>query len=114
VHALKYLYGVQGTVYGVTGGFHGFASNNTIKEGYEPVILTNELVENIHHVGGTVLRSSRGGFDIDAILDFIRTHQIQQLYLIGGDGTHRAAYVIHQACQKESLNVAVAGIPKVR
>jgi 6-phosphofructokinase 1 len=37
---------------------------------------------------------------------------IDQIYVIGGDGTHRAAYKIHQACQERYLNIALAGIPK--
>ena len=106
-HSLYYLYGAN-KVYGITGGFHGF-----YKDDYQPVLLTNELVENIHHDGGTVLRSSRGGFDIDKILQFLRDYDIQQLYVIGGDGTHRGAYEIHQACVEDGdLNVSVAGIPK--
>jgi 6-phosphofructokinase 1 len=107
VHALKYLYGAK-NVWGVVGGFNGFLG----KEGYEPILLTNELVENIHHEGGTILRSSRGGFDEQKILDFLRQKNIQQLYVIGGDGTHRAAYKIRQACQLNQMNVAIAGIPK--
>ena len=106
-HALKYLYGAK-NVWGVVGGFNGFLG----KEGYEPILLTNELVENIHHEGGTVLRSSRGGFDETKILEFLKEKDIQQLYVIGGDGTHRAAYKIRQACQINNLNVAIAGIPK--
>jgi 6-phosphofructokinase 1 len=39
-------------------------------------------------------------------------HEINQLYIIGGDGTHRGAYAIHQACMEKNLNIAVAGIPK--
>jgi 6-phosphofructokinase 1 len=106
-HSLHYLYGAN-KVYGITGGFHGF-----YKADYQPILLTNELVENIHHDGGTVLRSSRGGFDIDKILQFLRDYDIQQLYIIGGDGTHRGAYAIHQACvDAGDLNVSVAGIPK--
>eukprot|EP00521_Asterionellopsis_glacialis_P008430 CAMPEP_0195285968 /NCGR_PEP_ID=MMETSP0707-20130614/3608_1 /TAXON_ID=33640 /ORGANISM="Asterionellopsis glacialis, Strain CCMP134" /LENGTH=634 /DNA_ID=CAMNT_0040345545 /DNA_START=209 /DNA_END=2113 /DNA_ORIENTATION=+ len=105
-HSLYYLYGAQ-KVYGITGGFNGFHDPD-----YPPVHLTNDLVENIHHEGGTVLRSGRGGFDIVKILEFIQDHDIQQLYVIGGDGTHRGAYAISQACQEQQLNVAVAGIPK--
>jgi len=106
VHALYYLYGAN-TVFGITGGFHGFHDPL-----YPPIVLTNDLVENIHHDGGTILRSSRGGFDMDKILAFLEKHDIQQLYIIGGDGTHRGAYAIHQACMERNLNVAVAGIPK--
>ena len=104
VHALYYLYGAK-NIYGLTGGFNGFHS-------YPPTRLTNDMVENIHHEGGTVLRSSRGGFDIDKILEFFEEHDINQLYIIGGDGTHRGAYAIHEACMERNLNIAVCGIPK--
>ena len=106
-HSLYYLYGAK-SVYGITGGFHGFYNEN-----YKPILLTNELVENIHHDGGTVLRSSRGGFDIEKILKFLRDYEIQQLYILGGDGTHRGAYAIHQACVAAGdMNISIAGIPK--
>jgi 6-phosphofructokinase 1 len=106
VHSLNYLYGAN-TVYGITGGFNGFHMPE-----YEPVILTNEIVENIHHDGGTILRSSRGGFDLELIMQFLKEKDISQLYIIGGDGTHRGAFALHEACMAEGLNIAVAGIPK--
>jgi 6-phosphofructokinase 1 len=105
-HSLYYLYGAK-KVYGITGGFGGFW-----KEDYQPILMTNIMVENIHHDGGTVLRSSRGGFDMEKILQFLRDYDIQQLYVIGGDGTHRGAYAIHQACIEEEMNISIAGIPK--
>ena len=50
---------------------------------------------------------------MEKILAFLREYEIQQLYIIGGDGTHRGAYAIHKACiEAGDLNVAVAGIPK--
>ena len=106
VHSLYYLYGAS-KVYGITGGFNGFHQAD-----YPPVLLTNEMVENIHHEGGTILRSSRGGFDIDAIIAFLKEREISQLYVIGGDGTHRGAYEISLACLQHGMNVAIAGIPK--
>jgi 6-phosphofructokinase 1 len=66
----------------------------------QPVILTPELVEDIHHNGGTVLGSSRGGFDLEAILAFLKKYDIKQLYVIGGDGTHRGAFRIHEGCME--------------
>jgi len=107
-HSLYYLYGAH-TVWGVTGGFNGFWGN---KEGYDPIRLTLPMVENIHHEGGTVLRSSRGGFDLEKILQFLQDKKIDHLYVIGGDGTHRAAYKIAQECRERKMNVAVAGLPK--
>ena len=38
---------------------------------------------------GTILASSRGGFDLDIIINFLKKNKINQLYVIGGDGTHR-------------------------
>jgi 6-phosphofructokinase 1 len=58
------------------------------------------LVANIHHEGGTCLGSSRGGFDIDKILAFLEKYKINQLYVIGGDGTHRGAFRIHEGCME--------------
>jgi len=65
-----------------------------------PLNLTAESVENIHHEGGTILGSSRGGFDIDKICEFIKSKDIKQLYVIGGDGTHRGAFKIHETCME--------------
>lgn len=47
-------------------------------------------------LGGTTLGSSRGGFDLDKIIDGITSHGINQVYLLGGDGTHRGIYAIYQ------------------
>ena len=76
VHALYYLYDVN-AVYGIVGGFHGF-----YKPEYKPVKLTPKMVDEINHEGGTVLRSSRGGFDIDKIITFLQEREISQLYVI--------------------------------
>ncbi len=100
VRTLKQLYGIQGIVYGIQGGYRGFHDF----ELYPPIELTPELVQNIHHEGGTVLGSSRGGFDIDKIIDFLKTRKVNQLFVIGGDGTHRGAFKIHEACMERVRN----------
>lgn len=105
-HSLYFLYGAK-NVYGIQGGFHGFHDPL-----YPPIRLTNDLVSDIHHSGGTVLRSSRGGFDIEKIMTFLEENEINQLYIIGGDGTHRGAYAIHEACVEANMNIACVGIPK--
>lgn len=91
--ALTQLYGISGHVYGIRGGFKGFHD-----PALPPLILTLDMVENIHHQGGTFLGSSRGGFDMEKILAFIKAKKISQLYIIGGDGTHRGAFAIHEGC----------------
>jgi 6-phosphofructokinase 1 len=106
-NSLFFLYGIKGKVYGICGGYKGFYDPE-----YEPILLTPQVVEDIHHKGGTILGSSRGGFDLEKILDFIKRKQIKQLYVIGGDGTHRGAFRIHEGCMEKGMNVAVAGIPK--
>ncbi|KAJ1392202.1 phosphofructokinase domain-containing protein, partial [Ochromonadaceae sp. CCMP2298] len=107
VHALHYLYNID-TVFGIRGGFNGFLG----KEGFDPIELTPQLVADIHHQGGTILASSRGGFDIDVIISFLQVNRINQLFVIGGDGTHRAANIISDTCFERHLNIAVCGIPK--
>jgi 6-phosphofructokinase 1 len=75
-------------------------------------MLTVQKVADIHHQGGTILASARGGFDKDVIIGFLIKHGINQLYIIGGDGTHRGANALAEECIRRKLNIAVAGIPK--
>lgn len=107
VHGLKYLYQCP-YIMGIKGGYNGFAG----KAGYDPIELTLESVKDCHHQGGTILASSRGGFDIDTIIAFLVKHRIQQLYVIGGDGTHRGAHALSEACMQRQLNISIVGIPK--
>ena len=63
-------------------------------------------------MGGTMLSSSRGGFDIVKIIEFLQKNSINQLYIIGGDGTHRGADKIASEVICRNLNISVIGIPK--
>ena len=38
---------------------------------------------------------------MDKIIEFLKQKKINQLYVIGGDGTHRGAFMIHETCMKE-------------
>ena len=106
---LHQIYGIHGKVYGIQGGYRGFYDSDPH---LQPIILTPESVEDIHHSGGTCLGSSRGGFDLKKIIVFLKDRNVCQLYVIGGDGTHRGAFIIHEGCMEAGLNVSVAGIPK--
>lgn len=105
VHCLYYQYNVK-TVLGVQGGYTGFRPDR------EPILLTVENTAHIHHQGGSFLPSARGGLDLNAVIDFLKKYDISQLYIIGGDGTHRAADLIAKEVISRRLNIAVCGIPK--
>ncbi|XP_054794825.1 ATP-dependent 6-phosphofructokinase 6-like [Prosopis cineraria] len=104
VCGLSYMYGVH-KVIGIDGGYKGFYSKNT-------VTLTPKVVNDIHKRGGTILGTSRGGHDKTKIVDSIQDRGINQVYIIGGDGTQRGAAVIYEEVRQRGLKVVIAGIPK--
>ncbi|GLU20879.1 hypothetical protein SLE2022_370560 [Rubroshorea leprosula] len=104
VCGLNYMYGVS-DILGIEGGYRGFYSKNTLT-------LTPKVVNDIHKRGGTFLRTSRGGHDTQKIVDNIQDRGINQVYIIGGDGTQRGAALIYKEVEKRGLPVAVAGVPK--
>ncbi|XP_075474302.1 LOW QUALITY PROTEIN: ATP-dependent 6-phosphofructokinase 3-like [Primulina tabacum] len=104
VCGLHHMYGVN-RVIGINGGYRGFFSKNTVS-------LTPNSVNDIHKRGGTILGTSRGGHDTKKIVDSIQDRGINQVYIIGGDGTQKGAAVIFEEIKRRGLKVAVAGIPK--
>lgn len=68
------LYGVR-RISGVLSGYRGFYSS-------EPVQLNPKLVHNWHRQGGTVLQTSRGGFDLGKIVDAIAARGFNQVGLL--------------------------------
>ncbi|PSS18026.1 ATP-dependent 6-phosphofructokinase [Actinidia chinensis var. chinensis] len=104
VCGLHYMYGVN-KVLGIEGGYRGFYSRNTIP-------LTPKTVNDIHKRGGTILGTSRGGHDTFKIVESIQDRGINQVYIIGGDGTQKGASVIFEEIKRRGLKVAVVGIPK--
>ncbi|KAA8492507.1 ATP-dependent 6-phosphofructokinase 7 [Porphyridium purpureum] len=104
--SLTSLYGVK-EVYGVPMGFRGFyATEFSIKK------LDYEYIDTIHHEGGSVLGSSRGGHDTKLIVDAIQDFGFNHIYIIGGDGTHRGAMKIFDELRERELKVTICGIPK--
>ncbi|KAK0570986.1 hypothetical protein LWI29_009479 [Acer saccharum] len=104
VCGLYNMYGVS-KILGIDGGYRGFYSKNTIS-------LTPKSVNDIHKRGGTILGTSRGGHETSKIVDSIQDRGINQVYIIGGDGTQKGAAVIYEEIRRRGLKVAVAGIPK--
>ncbi|KAJ4768527.1 ATP-dependent 6-phosphofructokinase [Rhynchospora pubera] len=104
VCGLNHMYNVT-HVLGIEAGYKGFYSKNTVE-------LTPKSVNDIHKRGGTVIGTSRGGHDTVKIVDNIEDRGINQVFIIGGDGTQKGASDIYKEIRRRGLKVAVVGIPK--
>jgi 6-phosphofructokinase 1 len=100
-------YGVK-QVLGFRDGYRGLDPAN----GLEPIVLTADLVDDIHKEGGTVLGTSRGPVDISKAVDNLIKRGVNILFVVGGDGTQRGGYKLFQEAQKRGHALAVVGIPK--
>lgn len=107
VMGLHHGYGVR-SIFGIRYGLQGFISSY----GHPLVKLTPDLVSDIHEQGGTILGSSRGAQSIEAIVDTLERQNINILFIIGGDGTLRAAEKIENEISSRNLKIAVVGVPK--
>ncbi len=104
---LHYRYGVR-RIFGIRYGLQGFIA----KYRHDLMELTPEVVADIMKKGGTILSSSRGGQDMEAIVDCLDRLGIGVLFMIGGDGTLMAATLIADAALSRGLKISVIGIPK--
>jgi 6-phosphofructokinase 1 len=108
VRTLWHRYGVR-TIVGIRYGYNGLLGEikNSIME------LNPDVVDDIHRIGGSVLGSSRGGGDRTSdIVDSIERLNLNQLYVIGGDGTQKGALKIANEILERGLKIAVVGVPK--
>ena len=107
VMSLYYGYGVR-SIFGIRYGLQGF-----IPKYQHPLIpLDPTVVSDIHEQGGTILGSSRGEQSIETIVDTLERQNINMLFIIGGDGTLRAAEKIDNEVTTRKLKIAVVAIPK--
>ncbi|CAI7845084.1 unnamed protein product [Closterium sp. NIES-54] len=104
VWGLWFQYGVR-DILGIDGGYRGIYSRNVVS-------LNPKVVNDIHKRGGTFLGTSRGGHEVNKIVNALEDRGINQIYVIGGDGTQRGAEKIHEEIAARGLKVTVAGIPK--
>lgn len=96
------------SVLGIPYGLEGFIPNY----GHTPLELTPAVVADIHRFGGTMLGSSRGPQAPEEIVDTLERSNVNALFVIGGDGTMKAAQAISAEVQTRGLRIAVIGIPK--
>jgi 6-phosphofructokinase 1 len=100
-------YGVP-DVLGIRYGFHGLNP----QVGKPPLHLTQQIVAEIHHQGGTILGTSRGAQDVALIVDFLQQAQIDILFCVGGDGTQKGSHAIALEVARRKLPIAIIGLPK--
>lgn len=104
---LFHRYGVPEVV-GIRYGYAGLDPKN----GFRPIPLSTDLVEDIHHHGGTILGTSRGPVDAGAAVDFLESQNVKLLFCVGGDGTLRGAHKLHVEAERRGYPLAVIGVPK--
>ncbi|MGN0008584.1 MAG: ATP-dependent 6-phosphofructokinase [Desulfovibrionaceae bacterium] len=102
-----HAYGVA-SILGIPFGLEGFIP----RYGHRLIELTPEYAADIHHSGGTVLGSSRGPQSAEEIVDTLDRTNVNILFVIGGDGTMKAAQAISTEVRQRGLHIAVIGIPK--
>jgi len=107
VIAAHYEYGIP-SILGIRYGLEGFIP----KYNHSFIDLTPQNTEHIHQFGGTMLGSSRGPQDPAAIVDALRRMHVNILFVIGGDGSMKAAEAIVQSITSQNLPISVIGIPK--
>ena len=93
---------------GIRNGYLGLNPQS----GLEPVVLTPDYVDQIDKLGGTVLGSSRGSQDPAVMIDFLMSQRIDILFCLGGDGTQRGAFALHEEAKRRGRPIAIIGIPK--
>ena len=105
VMSLRYNYGVQ-DIYGIKWGFHGFTKKDCW------IKLTPEDVKHIHLLGGTVLGTSRYGFEGNKIAEALIKNNVDMVFFIGGDGTHKGIKELSIILKQKNKKIILVGIPK--
>jgi 6-phosphofructokinase 1 len=108
VMSLWHDYGVR-RISGFKFGFRGLLPQYRL----HPVQLTPDAVEDVHHTGGTMLGSSRGGGErTSEVVDSLASMNCSMFFVVGGDGSQKAALRIAEEAVKRKLAIAVVGVPK--
>lgn len=96
------------SVLGVQFGLRGFVPQYQ----HDFIELTPDRVSDIHQFGGTILGSSRGHQSPEDVVDALERANINILFMIGGDGTMKAAQGIEEEVARRKQKIAIIGIPK--
>jgi 6-phosphofructokinase 1 len=104
---LWFRYGVRS----ITGFRYGFAGL-VPTSGDAPIPLDPDVVNDIHHHGGSILSSSRGAQDTAAMVDTLARLGIGMLIVVGGDGTMRGAHALYEEVGRRGLRISIVAVPK--
>jgi 6-phosphofructokinase 1 len=96
------------SILGVRYGLAGFLPKNNP----DVTDLSPASVADIHEFGGSVLGTSRGPQDPEAVVDSLERLNIGVLFMLGGVGTMRAASAIREVTAKRNLRIAIVCVPK--
>ena len=107
VMTLNHRYSVN-RIYGFRYGYQGLIP----RYGHTPIVLRPEALSGVHAFGGTILGTSRGPQSPAEMVDLLEEMSIDQLYVVGGDGTLRGAAEICEEIARRGLAKSVVGIPK--
>jgi len=102
---MLHAYGIQ-SVYGIRGGYNGCTKDE------EWIDLKQEVVQDIHMLGGSVLVSDRGNPPPSEIAEVMRRRNVRQFFVLGGDGTHKGAMECFNEMTRIGHECAVVGVPK--
>ena len=94
-------------IWGVRWGYHGFYG-----PGDNYMSLDPDNVKDIHQLGGSILGAGRDTFDAEKIMNVIVERGINQVYIIGGDGTHKGILGLAELVKARGLRIAFVGVPK--
>ena len=120
----QYLYAKNGnykdtlTVYGYYNGL-----NALVKRGKSRQPLNHDDVKSMANLGGSMLGTSREDSfmhedplerskTLRKAVDRLDSHGIKILYIIGGDGSMRAAHALSKTAQDQGYEISIIGIPK--
>lgn len=104
-------YGVpEDHILGIRYGFGGFYDKE-----HRPIVLTQQLVDNIQLEGGTFLGTSEGSpasMDVKKIVRQLDLWKIDMLFVVGGTGGNAGAHAIHRECDHCRVPCSVVSVPK--
>ena len=96
------------SVLGIRYGLEGFIPSYS----HNVMELTPASVEHIYQFGGTLLGSSRGPQEPSEIVDALERLNVSVLFVIGGDGSMKAASAIAKEVRQRNIRISIIGIPK--